>query len=95
MIVKVIWVLISLNVVVLLASMVFFLLWNEKVKGVQEKTGLEILAMLGLLLILLSAIPLWLSSSNLILIWSGCLAILPMLICFGLWINNVWPQRRY
>lgn len=90
--VRALWVLIGLDTLALFVFLLFFLLENEKAADTQERTGVVILFLSGVLLILLSAVPLWLFPSKGILIWSGSLAILPMLICLGFWISNIWPR---
>ncbi len=79
--VKIIWALIGINTLALLVFIgAYFVLNAGKNVDVQEKGWTIILAGVGLLVILLSAVPIYYSQSTASLVFSGLVAILPSVI---------------
>jgi hypothetical protein len=79
--IKIIWTLIGMNTLVLLIFLgAYFVLNHGKNVSYEEKGWTIILSVIGLLFILLAAIPLRFSQSTGTLIFSGTFAVLPMTI---------------
>ncbi|MEP7257050.1 MAG: hypothetical protein ABI687_01655 [Flavitalea sp.] len=91
--VKIIWILIGLNSL----TLIFFILWylsetNGKHVDTMEKGWSIILLMLGLIVILLAALPLWFGHSRLSIGISAFFAVLPLAIYAGIFISNHMPS---
>ncbi|RYD73070.1 MAG: hypothetical protein EOP53_20790 [Sphingobacteriales bacterium] len=79
--VKIIWTVIALNTLLWLVFIgAYFVLNNGKQVSYEEKGWTVVLASLGLIFILLAAIPIRISQSNGTLIFSGIMALLPLLL---------------
>lgn len=93
--IKIIWWLIGLNTIGLLIFIgAYFVLSNGRHVDYQEKGWTFILAVLGLVVILLAAIPLRYSQSTGALIFASFFAALPLAIFAGLFINKKWDALK-
>lgn len=95
--IKLIWLLIGINTAAWLFFIgAYFVMNSGKNVDRMESSWTMVLAGLGLLIILLAAVPLRLSQSTGTLIFSGLLAALPLIIGLGIFISNKWPsfQRK-
>jgi len=87
--IKIIWTLIGINTIALLIFIAaYFVINQDKNVSYEEKGWTFILAGIGLLAILLAAIPLRFSQSTFSLIISGFFAALPLITATGVLINN-------
>lgn len=87
--IKIIWGLVGLNSIALIIFIgAYFVLNNGKQVDYQEKGWTIILAGLGLVIILLAALPIRYSQSTATMIFSGFFAILPLAIFAGVFINK-------
>ncbi|MEO6546638.1 MAG: hypothetical protein ABIN94_01510 [Ferruginibacter sp.] len=86
---KIIWALIGINTIGLLIFIgAYFVMNNGKHVDYQEKGWTFILAAVGLITILLAAIPLRFMHSTGSIIFAGIFAALPLAIASGIFINN-------
>lgn len=87
--VKIIWALVAINSIGLIIFIgAYFVLNNGRHVDYQEKGWTFILAAIGLLVILLAAIPLRYSQSTGTIIFSGIFALLPVAIFMGTFISK-------
>ncbi|MEO6637527.1 MAG: hypothetical protein ABIN25_04580, partial [Ginsengibacter sp.] len=87
--IKIIWALIGLNTIALLIFIgAYFVFSNGRNVDYQEKGWTFILSAVGLVIILLAAIPLRFSQSMGTMIFSGLFAFLPLAIFAGVFINK-------
>ena len=93
--IKIIWTLIGMNTIALLIFIVAYFIINQgKNASYEEKGWTIILAGIGLLVILLAAVPLRFSHSAFTFIFSGFFAALPLLITLGVLISKVIPSLK-
>ncbi len=87
--IKVIWGLIGLNTLALIVFIAaYFVINGGKNVSYEEKGWTIILSIIGLVLILLAAVPLRYTQSTFTLVFSGFFAALPLVIAAGVLINN-------
>ena len=87
--IKIIWGLIGLNTLALIVFIAaFFVINSGKNVSYEEKGWTIILSGIGLLVILLAAVPLRYSQSTFTQIFSGLFAVLPLVIAAGILINS-------
>ncbi len=95
MTIKIIWVLIGINTVALLGFIgVYFIMNNGKNVDSLEKGWTMIVAGLGLLVILLAAVPLRFSQSGFAVAFAGFFAALPLVIALGVVLFNILPSFK-
>lgn len=93
--IKVIWVLIGINTTALAVFIgAYFVMNSGKNVDRLERSWTMFLALLGLLIILLAAIPLRMSQSTGSLIFSGLWAALPLAIGLGIFVAKQWPAKK-
>ena len=93
---KIIWGLIGINMIGLFVFIAaYFILNSGKNVDSMESGWTFILAALGLLVILLAALPLRYSHSTFGLIFSGFFAAMPLAIAAGIFINNRLCTLRF
>lgn len=93
--IKVLWILIAINLTALLFFIGgYFVINNGKNVSYEEKGWTMILAGVGLLVILLAAIPLRFSHSTGTMIFSGLFAALPLVIALGIFLSNKLPSFK-
>lgn len=93
MIVKILWALIGLNAAAFVIVFIYFLLSTDgRHVDTMESGWMTVLAIAGLALILLAAIPLRMSQSQFSIIFSGFFAALPLVIFLSFWISNHIPS---
>ena len=93
--IKIIWTLIGINTIALLILIVaYFVLNTGKNVSYEEKGWTTILAGVGLLVILLAAVPLRFSHSAGTIIFSGLFAALPLVITLGIFLSNKLPSFK-
>ena len=90
--IKIIWLLIGVNAFALLIFIgAYFVLNHGRNVDYQEKGWTTILALVGLMVIFLAAIPLRLNQSTGTLIFSGLFAALPLVIALGIYLPRKFP----
>ncbi len=95
MTVKIIWALIGINTLALLGFIgAYFVLNNGKNVDSMEKGWTIIFAGLGLLVILLAAVPLRFSQSGIAVVFAGFFAALPSVIVLGIVLSNILPSFK-
>lgn len=95
MTIKIIWALIGLNILGLLIFIsAYFVLNSGKNVSSMEQGWTAILAGVGLVVILLAALPLRISQSTFAQIFSGIFAALPSVIALGIFISNRLPSLK-
>ena len=93
--IKLIWVLIGINTAAWLYFIgAYFVMNSGKNVDRMESSWTMALAGLGLLIILLAAVPLRLSQSTASLVFSGLFAALPLTIFLGIFISKKWPSSK-
>lgn len=93
--IKLIWLLIGINTTAWLYFIGAYLVMNSgKHVDSVEKSWTMFLAILGLLIILLAAVPLGISQSTGSLIFSGLFAALPLTIGLCVFIAKQWPTSK-
>jgi len=95
MTIKIIWAFIGINILALLVLIVaYFVLNSGKQVDTMEKGWTVILGGLGLLVILLAALPLRFSQSGFAVGFAGFFAALPSLIVLGIFLSNKLPSLK-
>ena len=92
---KIIWVMIGINTaawVYFIAA--YFVINSGKNVDSMERGWTFILALLGLVIILLAAVPLHLNPTGGSLVFSGIMAALPLAIALGIFISKQWPAKK-
>jgi len=93
--IKLIWILIGLNTAAWLYFIgAYFVINSGKNVDRMESSWTMVLAGLGLLIILLAAVPLRLSQSTGTLIFSGLFAALPLVIGSSIFLSKQWPSFK-
>ncbi|MCF0060271.1 hypothetical protein MUK70_13570 [Dyadobacter chenwenxiniae] len=93
MIIKILWTLIGLNAATFVIVFIYFLISTDgRNVDTMEKGWMTILAILGIVIILLAAIPLYMSQSRFSMILSAFFAVLPLVIALSFWISNHMPS---
>lgn len=96
MVLKIIWLLIGINTLALLVFIAsYFVLTGGRHVDTMEKGWTIILAGLGLLVILLAAVPLRFGHSTFAVIFSGFFAALPLLIASGNFLYKKLPSLKH
>jgi hypothetical protein len=89
--IKILWILVGLNVVVLIAFIITYFVLSSHAKnadGGLEQSWMGFLVGLGVLVIVFAAIPLRYGHSKFNLVWGGFFAALPLII--GLFILLIY-----
>ena len=94
--IKILWILIAINTIALLIFIGAYVIMNYgKHVDYQEKGWTFILAGVGLIVILLAAIPLRYSHSTFSIIFSGLFAVLPLAIVAGIFISKKITELKH
>ena len=81
--IKILWVLVGLNVVALIVFIATYFVLSNNAKNADaglERSWMGFLVGIGVLVILLAAVPLRYGNSTFSLVWSGFFAALPLVI---------------
>ncbi|SKB48077.1 hypothetical protein [Dyadobacter psychrophilus] len=93
MIIKILWTIIGLNVTAFVIVFIYFLLSTDgRNVDTMEKGWMAVLAIVGIVIILLAAIPLRVSQSQFSIIFSAFFAALPLVLALSFWISNHMPS---